>query len=279
MTVNQAMQWYEHQKRYDTEARIASEAVLGRELHVFVTAMEVTARSLDLARESGPEADIALKRKIGLATNAFNLLWSAWDAALAGRYSAAANHWRSIDETCDLLRAIELEPAFADRMGGNKAYVRSARRIIRDGMARNIGGGREWLQSRQSTAKILQPFSHVSVEATGMALGLAEHEGRKVGVLRPGGVPARKSLKLHASCLASDAVRLALAVTSSLTEVTTVQTVYEEEVPNLVSWANTTLAEELASEPRGPSSETEVIILLASTDEPPAAPAEQVGIS
>ena len=260
--------WYRNQQRFDKQARASSEHVLGPEREAFAEAMAVVATCLDTVRASRA-ADLPTKRKIALTTHAFNLLWSAWDAALAGRYDAAANHWRSINETSDLLLALFVDPSFADRMRGRKEDVRSARRVIRDG-SKKLGANdaKQWLTQRQRTIKSLNPFSHVSFEATGMALGIGIQDGKKIGVLRPGGVPAKPTLKLSAGHLAYDAVDLSAVTSHAFGGIVGINERWRTRVRVFGEEAIAAVRRELDGLDIPPG-EIQKIILLRSDEEPP----------
>lgn len=209
--------WYNHQREFDVKARLASESVLGVERGTFGTAMGQFANILDRAIEQAPHYDLATKRNIPLAVHAFNLLWSAWDAALAGRYDAAASYRRSIAEVSDLLMAIYVEPDFAEQMKGDTRDIKRARRIFRNALEKHTAGtGANWMKKRLDAAKGVQPFSHVSFEAISAGFGIGTQDGSKIGALRPGGVPSGPTLRVMACELASNALELLAVVAVAL---------------------------------------------------------------
>src|SRR5438128_2141028 len=109
-----AARWYEEQKERDAKARNLSESMLGPETVVFSQAMEQIARCLDIVFASDQINDLVIKRQIGHAQLAFNLLLAAWDQMLAGRYNAASQLERTIDELSDFLQALFIKPDLVD---------------------------------------------------------------------------------------------------------------------------------------------------------------------
>ena len=261
--------WYEHQKHSDAQSRKAAESILGPEANVFADSMAMIAHCLDIVAISGPPNDLPTKRKIGFAIHAFNLLWSAWDATLAGRYDAAASHWRSIEETPDFLMALYADPSCAERMGNQGWGVGKARQIVKKGMDKEEQGkGREWLASKLESSRGIQPFSHISLEAQGMALGIGTQAGKKIGVLRPGGVLAYPTLRLAAGHLAFDAVILLGAVAVAFSDVRGLEDLWEGRVRRLSqSWSDV-ISRELQSM-NVPSGAMDSIVLLRSDEAPP----------
>ena len=260
--------WYQHQKNWDAKSRRASELLLGAEGEVFARAMAATALCLDAVASTVPQ-DLATKRKISLANHAFNLLWSAWDAVLTGRYDAAASQWRSIDEASDFLMALYADPSFAEQMGGPRMDLRAARRLVRKNLDKlEKGQGKAWLAQRLQTSKSVQPFSHVSLEATGVALAIGTQDGQKIGILRPGGVTSKWTLRLIASNLALAAVGQMMVVAVTFADVSGMESIWEDHVRGVSEkWA-----EAVSKELRAmniPQGEIEKIVLVRSDEEPP----------
>lgn len=239
--------WYARQQKMDEQARSKSEALLGPEKDVFANVMGLVARCLDEVASAGAFNDLPTGRKVILASHGLNLLWSAWDEALAGRYDSAATHSRSIGEVPDFLDALRAEPAFADRMGTGTKDVNAARRIVRDSLETTWSGeGKRWLKNLLETDKRLQPLSHISVEVTqrGIAVGVGD-EG-KVGVLRPGGgVVSEWLLRPIAIGLAIQATVLFQAVFAAFQEIPSVDDIWKAEGPNVSREGIATLTAEV----------------------------------
>lgn len=201
-----SMQWYEHQRQTDLEARDASWKMLGPERGAFVDAMALAARCLDEVSDTAPIRDLVTKRKIAIAHHAFNLLWSAWDAALAGRYVAATGSWRSVADAYEFLLALHANPQLADSIGRTKVDVHTARRTVRDALEKlNPGQGKAWFQKREKAAKEFQAYSHISLESTNSGLAIEVDGDEKVALLRPGGMVSRLTLRQIALSLAASA--------------------------------------------------------------------------
>ena len=199
------MDWYERQRRRDAEGRALSESLLGPELGVFQEAMAIMTRCLGIVRTSDWAGSLAARRKIQYANHAFNLLWSAWDSMLAGRYDSAAQLERSIDESSDFLMALYADPSFADHIPATTKDVYKARRAIRDFLdGGGKGVGTEWFRRREQQAKPHQPFGHVSYETT-TSLPVTFEDGAKVAYVRPGGFVAEPTLRIYACGFAAAA--------------------------------------------------------------------------
>lgn len=262
-------EWYDRQKRFDAESRRTAESVLGPEANVFADSMAMITHCLDRVAIAGPPNDLPTKRKIALTVHAFNLLWSAWDATLAGRYDAAASHWRSIEETGDFLMALYADPSCAERMGDQDWDVHRARRVVTNAMEKDEKGkGREWLAKIRESSRGTQPFSHISLEAQGMTLGIVTQDGKKIGVLRPGGAPAYPTLRLAAVYLAFDAVMLLGVVAVAFSDVRGLEDLWEGRVRGLTqSWSAVVRRELQAMSV--PTGEMDSIVLLRSDEAPP----------
>ena len=208
MTNDEITEWYQHHQRFDRQARAASERVLGRSGQVFVNSMERIATVLNRTPDSMSFEELATMRKLALATHAFNLLCSAWESMLVGRYGAAMAQRRSINETCELLDALLLEPSFAERMQGNQQDIKAARRIMRKGLKAQKQDPAAWLDRQQEEMKKIQAYSHVSFEALNAGFGVGFVDGERIRVIRPGGSPAHHSLKIVSAMLALDSVGL-----------------------------------------------------------------------
>ncbi len=242
--LNSASIWYRLQKRSDAQSRTASESLLGPEREVFAEAMALTEECLHSVGATAPIADLVTMRKISLANHGFNLLWSAWDQALAGRYDAAANHQRSINEIPDFLGALLANPGLADEMG--EIDVHTARRAMKNALEMGRPGtGKEWLRLKQREHKANQPLSHISLDAVNRGLAVYTHEGKKIMALRPGGLVAELNLKLTAIPLAASAVELFAAVAMALYDVSTVAALWGDRGHDFFGEVTATLKQEL----------------------------------
>ena len=261
--------WYEHQKQFDTLARASSEGLIEKEQRVFADGMSSIANCFDSAIELQPiPNDLVTKRKLGLISHGFNLLWSAWDAVLAGRCDAAVNHWRSIEEIPDFLLSLVAEPSCAERWAEPEWNVAAARRVVRKGLESEMSGtGKEWLKRRQRAAKSVQALSHVSIQAQGMGLGIGTSDGVKIGVLKPGGAPSLPMLVNASRYLAISAADLAMSVSFSLSRVPGLAAMWDEPTARrILSWA---AAVPTATPPGSLPGEVESIIVLRTDAEPP----------
>ena len=193
MVTERSIQWHENQKTRDQESRELSESLLGPEKAIFIEVMCLLALQLDsvmtVDKASGLFDDLAFKRKISLAHYGFNLLWSAWDEALAGRYHTATNHWRSIDESSDFLLALEFNPQLADVMTDTtRVKIEAARQAIKKGLEQS-GPAKtpDLVREMRNATQYLQDLSHISVSSLGQYLPVREKEGRLEAVVRLGG--------------------------------------------------------------------------------------------
>jgi len=215
-------EWYESQRKRDSDAIASSESALGPEASVFADAMSVIARCLDAVFASDSIDNLVVKRKISVAHYAFNLLWSAWNEALAGRYQTATDHFRSIDEAPDFLTALHVDPALANELGAAQRSVKveRARRAVKDALRRvNQSKAGEWEATRLKQAKRVEPLSHVSVEALGQYLPVVTKDGQTLAVVRPGGMASNTTGRVVAIQLALHALQLLLSVTNAFIDV------------------------------------------------------------
>lgn len=260
------MDWYQQQQSVDARARERSEALVNVEREVLGTAVALIARCLDAVASGAPLEDLASKRKVALANHGLNMLWSAWDQMLTGRYDAAATHWRSLTEIPDFLAALHADDSFADRMGEHTTDVKTSRRIVRDAFQSVLPGeGETWLKARLDQAKGVQPFAHVSVEATGAAIAVRLQDGKKIGVLRPGGGALSESMLRHmAVYFALSAIELLRAVALALQDIAGVDDLWEAEGRKFSeeSWATLTKVMEGLGLPEG--SMTSIHLLKSS---------------
>jgi hypothetical protein len=240
--------WYERQRQRDAESRALSESLLGPEKAMFAEFMGLTAGCLDAVFWSGRFEDLASKRKIEFGNHAFNLLWSAWDEALCGRYDASRAHFRSIGECRDFLMALIADPLLADRLGDRTKDIYLARRRIRDTLDQGkAGAGKAFFECLKKAADDVQELSHVCHNAAAGALPVIEKDGETVGVVRPGGTVSAVTLRLLAVQLALDAALLFGVLSAGFIDVTEL----DDEVWRSAIRRAEHLARELGSELEG----------------------------
>ena len=214
MTETTPKDWYGLQAQRDQGSKALSESLLGPEKLLFAEAMGLVLSCLDAVFACEQQInDLVIKRKISVVHHAFNLLCSAWGETLAGRYSAAADHFRSIEESPDFLYALDINPQLADE---RTIKIETARRTIRDELARlDKGQAHERLAEMQKAAKKIEPFSHISVKSLGGSLPVSEKVGKKAAVVRLGGAVSEFTLRILATQLALSALSLLVAVVFS----------------------------------------------------------------
>ena len=115
--------WYDSMKVGDGENSSQSTTWLGPERGVFLQAMANIMAIMQGVFESGPVDDAVLKAKLAIANRGFDLLWSAWHEMLAGRYNSATEHWRSLYETPDFLKALQVWPLHRSETGEPRAIL------------------------------------------------------------------------------------------------------------------------------------------------------------
>ena len=257
--------WYEGQRRRDAEGRALSESLLGPELGVFREAMTVMAQCLGRVTASNWPESLPTRRKIQYASHAFNLLWSAWDLMLAGRYDAAAQLERPINESADFLMALYANPNLADEIPATTKDVYKARRTIRDFLDRGgKGAGTEWLRRREREAKSHQPFGHVSHETT-TRLPVTVEEGTKVAYVRPGGFVAEPTLRIHACGLGAAAGAMMPVLVLSFSDIAEVDAMWGE-LPEICRRHQKAISEQLEGF-EYPAGEVDFLAFLSSDDE------------
>ena len=259
------MDWYERQRRRDAEGRALSESLLGPELGVFQEAMAIMTRCLGIVRASDWAGSLATRRKIQYANHAFNLLWSAWDSMLAGRYDAAAQLERSIDESSDFLMALYADPSFADDIPSTTKDVYKARRAIRDFLdGGGKGAGTEWFRRREQQAKSHQPFGHVSYETT-TSLPVTVEDGAKVAYVRPGGFVAEPTLRIDACGFAAAASAMMPIFVLAFSDIAEIEAMWRE-LPVICRRQHVVIAEQLKGLDY-PAGEVDFLAFLPSDSE------------
>lgn len=200
------------QRERDLASRQESESLLGREVGIFRESMGLIISLWDevLSADSIDERlkDLTLKHKLTVLHYGFNLLWAAWEEALAGRYQTATDHFRSIEECPDFLLALWLKPELSnDWTDRTSLNAKTARRTIADAL-KQPGAGSDLLRSMQIAATGVQAFSHVSVQSLGQALPLKEEEGGMRLLVRLGGEVSPISLTLVAAQIVNSTLQL-----------------------------------------------------------------------
>ncbi len=214
------MTWYENQRTRDDKSRKESESLLGPEREVFAEFMGLTASCLDAVFDSDQVNRLDVRRLIEFGNHAFNLIWSAWDEMLCGRYDASQGHLRSISDSREFIMAIFAQPEIADRLGSDTKDVHLARRVARDAL--NSDGARrgtELFGVLRDSAKRLQPLAHVSHQVAGTLAIHADRSGNVV-LVRLGGHVSPVTLRLVAIPLAVDAAHLFALLSGALLDLT-----------------------------------------------------------
>jgi hypothetical protein len=147
-----------------------------REAEVFSSSMAFLKSCLDQSEELvAPVSSPSLRVALAILGQSYQYMLSLWLDLSEGRLASAAAHWRSLAEAPDFMLAASLNEDFArewadpNRRGTVKPE--RARRIIRRELNRRQGGeGDRWDQKRQQDLTALQPYSHVSSEAAGLAI-------------------------------------------------------------------------------------------------------------
>ena len=235
--------WYEMQRQRDEEALALSESIWGPEKEVFSNSMGIVSQFLDSILEPGSVSDLVVKSKLAIATHAFNLLWSSWSEASVGRYGAATDHWRSIEESPHFLKALQINPALAPKLLLNRMDKKTAVKTIRKALdAEKPGAGRDFLQSLDYH-KELQTFSHVTHVSTQGTLPIyVDEEGAHVLVKPGGGVISEESLRRIGIYLVEAAMNLVSSTAFAFQEVEDVSRLWESEGRSLIEEGRATLA-------------------------------------
>jgi len=225
-----AQPWYMIQKRRDIEAAEVSETVLGAEIGVFVGSMELLAEMLDAAFAGGTVHDLPTKMKLAVANHAFNLMWSAWVDTLGGRYDAASHHWRSIDESPDILGALQVKPELAKEVLHGRLKIGAARKTLGNELNRlEQGKGDDWL-SNQKWRHIHNRFAHIDGPAVSALLPISINDGESSVLLRPGGgVIHEWNLRASAASIAEAALNLLFWVAFAFQHVKQVEEIWESK--------------------------------------------------
>jgi hypothetical protein len=215
--------WYQALKAIDKANRAKSEAWLGEEKDVFLQAMANVNAMLQAVFSEGEIKDLVAKVKAAIAQRAFDLLWSAWDEMLAGRYDAATEHWRSIFESPDFLKALHVEPSLAQEWMNGAIDVHTARRVINRAL-RDMGEYDHATERHRDTAeydKMVQPFSHVTRESSVATLTVRESELGEPLAFMLGPDPSSRMARSMALYLAHEATVLLAACAFTFQDIET----------------------------------------------------------
>ncbi len=225
-----AQGWYIVQKQRDVEAIAKSESIMGREKHLFVDAMALLSRMVNAIFSEGLVQDLVVKVKTAVANHAFDLLWSAWTDALAGRYGAAMHHIRSIDESPDFLAALQVDPSFASKMAKGKGGVKEARAIMKRELEKFMPGLANRLEGARNWRWVHHKFAHVTFPAIAGTLPKVGEGEQATLIVRPGGGAVHEAtLRGVAICLAESALDVLRAIAFSLQDVKSVSDLWERE--------------------------------------------------
>lgn len=273
MTAEGAVVWYERQRDRDRHARERSHSMLGPERDIFLEAMHLFVTHFDAVVTSDEIAalvdDLAFKRKVSLVHYGFNLLWSAWDEALAGRYQAAADHWRSIDECSDFITALEINPELADGMTDKRTIgIGRVRKAIQKALNDwEPGSGTDLLRQQQKLHKDLQPLSHVSVQSLGQYLPVNDIDSERRSIVRLGGVVSQLTGRLVAIHLASAASQLLTATLFGFQTVVEIEDQLWKATTNRLAEHGVVLRNELGALREITSRSTERLYLARSNED------------
>lgn len=187
-----ASNWLENRRHADAAARTESEKLVLRELRIFCDVMTLGEQYLRLVLSKGLIADEPTQAKLIVANHAFNLLCSAMDDVLVGRYDAATDHWRSIIESFRFLLALQLNPGLSDKMVRGQLKIDVALKTIRDEFTEEKYPGVDlsWATKMSGEHRRLQPFAHVNLRTASAGLPIQEVAGGRIYTVVPGGVVA-----------------------------------------------------------------------------------------
>ncbi|MEO8458698.1 MAG: hypothetical protein ABI559_12915 [Chloroflexota bacterium] len=203
--VGRARLWYRQANERDEKVRQLSEDFLGDERDVFVVTMTMNRHMLDLFFKDGPLADETVKAKVAIADRANTLLWSSWNDILCGRYSSAAEHWRSLLESPQFMAAFGSNEALTKSWISDPGFdIHSARTAVvkwlRD--SGRASESRKWFSERTRDHKEVQLYSHVTPQS---CLGPLATDGKHVLMRNE---PSAKRTRECALFLAKDALEL-----------------------------------------------------------------------
>jgi hypothetical protein len=159
--------WYEAALTREGARRDAARSILGDEQLVFAWAIERIAAILDAVCAGRSISDKPTKAKLAIAHGAYSLLWSAWLEALSGRLGAALDHWRSIGESPDFMKAIHAFPDLGIAFFDGRLRPKAVRQRLREIRAReeSKASASSWHTSRSAEEKMVESFSHVTANS------------------------------------------------------------------------------------------------------------------
>ena len=221
-------EWYEYQRNSDDLARDSAESMLGAEFEAYTDAMSLIVECIDYALGANSANDLAERYKVGIAVHGFNLLWSAWDDALTGRFGVALGQGRIIYESTAFLTGLRSNPNLANEIESGQVKVKAALRAIRK--AKNDespGTGSQWFAEHTSGDSPLHDFAHFSRFAMKSGWGTVTRDGKVYGYARPGGVLTPHTLRRTACVLAGAANEFLHALVYALQDNENVQALWQ----------------------------------------------------
>ena len=211
-----------------------AETIYGREREIFSDSMMLIEEALNLAIGDGT-TDSLRKRKLSVANHAFSLLWSAWSETGAGRYTAATNHFRSIEESPQYLKALTVRPDLAQKMNDRHVTMTEVKRIVRDALeSERPGAGKAWLSSI-GYQKDMQVLSHVTREATEATLPIVWDRAGPHAIVRfGGGFHDDTTLRRLSAALADDSLSLLACVLFAFRDLDGIEEMWDRRVKGFI---------------------------------------------
>jgi hypothetical protein len=218
--------WYETQQRMDSERRAVSLSVVQEAQSIYSTVMGWLHERLREAVGEEPITDAALQAKLITANHAFNLICSAWEDVLSGRYEAATDHWRSVIEAPKFLLALRLNPQLASEMFKGRVSIHKAIQTIEQGLAQELRLPdkkltAKWVANFRRETKNVQGFSHVNVALSSAGYQRTTTDKGLLFLLIPGGavdvIAARDGVLYLTDAATHLAMGVALAFSDKLT--------------------------------------------------------------
>jgi hypothetical protein len=184
------MSWLDERRRLDSLARDESAEMVRAELSILSQVMGLGHKCLNLALAKYPVQDSATQAKVIVANHAFNLLCSAIDDALVGRYGAASDHWRTIIESPRFLTALQLNPALSEKMLKGQLKIETVLETIRSEftLEKYPGADLKWVEDMAAEIGRIQPYSHVHLRTASAGYPIDEDDGVRTYRVGPGGL-------------------------------------------------------------------------------------------
>lgn len=204
------MSWLEERRRLDGLARDQSAALVKAELGILDEVLTLGDTCLNLVLAKGPIQDGPTQAKVIVANHAFNLLCSATDDALVGRYGAASDHWRTIIESPRFLTALQLDPSLSKRMLKGQLKIDAALSTIRREFTSEKYPGADlgWVEEMAGEIGRIQPFSHIHLRTASAGYPIDEEDGVKTYRVGPGGFVSEAAAADNVMFLADAAIFL-----------------------------------------------------------------------